>query len=303
MTVATSSTVTVRGIDLSVSDLTPSGGDLTSGDDPVTGDDPVPGDRSSRVPFVWGHGLSSSRDDEDEFAIVETRELARTRRVVRYDAAGHGRSGDLPAPTRGAWSELAHDQLALVDELGLDEMVVGGASMGAATALHVAPLLGRRLRGLVLVIPPTGWATRRAQVDGYEQMARNLDRRTVEPIIAASAGVAPPDPFLDDAETYDARRAARLRSADPARLAAAFRGAAHADLPSEEEIARIAVPTLILAWSGDPGHPVSTAERLDELITDTQLHVASTADDLAGWTGLVATFLADVDRARLDDTG
>ena len=279
MTASTSSTVTVRGIELSVTELRPAESDR--------------GDR--HVGLVWGHGLSSSRADEDEFPLIDTGELARTRRVVRYDATGHGRSGDLPDPTRGAWSELAADQVALLDELALDEVVVAGASMGAATALHAAPLLGARLRGLVLVIPPTGWETRRAQIDGYEQMARILDRRTVEPLIAASAGVAPPDPFLDDVEEYEERRARRLRSADPARLAAVFRGAAHADLPSTEQISRIGVPTLVLAWSGDPGHPVSTASRLHESIDDCRLHVASTASELATWTRRVADFLATID--------
>ena len=50
--------------------------------------------------------------------------------------------------------------------------------------------------------------------------------------------------------------------------------------------------TLILAWTGDPGHPVSTAEALGELLPDTRLHLASTAEELAGWSGLVGDFLA-----------
>ena len=37
---------------------------------------------------------------------------------------------------------------------------------------------------------------------------------------------------------------------------------------------------MILAWIDDPGHPLSTAERLHELINDSELHVASTPADL-----------------------
>jgi hypothetical protein len=47
----------------------------------------------------------------------------------------------------------------------------------------------------------------------------------------------------------------------------------------------------VLAWSGDPTHPVSTADQLADLLPNAQLHVA---DDLAGirsWTGLIYEFL------------
>ena len=66
-----------------------------------------------------------------------------------------------------------------------------------------------------------------------------------------------------------------------AAIAGLFLGAAAADLPPQEALAEIGVPTLILAWTGDPGHPVETARRLDGLLTDTTLHEASTADQVA----------------------
>ena len=244
------------------------------------------------VPLVWGHGLTSSRASEDEFPIVDHGALRTARRVVRYDARGHGESGDLAAPDEGRWDNLALDQVELVDRLGIGQVVLGGASMGTATALHSAALLGERLRGLVLVIPPTAWETRTEQARMYDTMASIVETKGVEPLIAASANLAPPDPFLDDVGVYKQRRAASLRAADPARLAAVFRGATSADFPSEDAVASIAVPTLILAWSGDPGHPVSTVDRLAELMPDTEVAVASTMSELATWTDRVVAFLS-----------
>lgn len=269
-------TIDVRGAEFAVDDLATAPG--------------------AALPFVWGHGLTSSRAGEDEFPLVDGRRLAAQRRVVRYDARGHGETGDLASPDEGAWSELALDQVALIDALDIADVVIGGASMGAATALHAAPLLGDRLRALVLVIPPTAWETRAEQADLYETMAAIVEAKGVEPLIAAAAAMPPPDPFIEVVEQYRARRAESMRAADPRRLAAVFRGASGADFPSEEAVAAIDVPTLILAWPGDPGHPVSTAERLEGLMPNTEVAIASTFDEFVGWTDRVEAFLAHVDR-------
>jgi pimeloyl-ACP methyl ester carboxylesterase len=249
-------------------------------------------DRSGSGPtFVWGHGLTSSRANEDESRLIDWPAVRRRADVVRYDARGHGRSGFSVDPEGYSWQQLALDQLAILDELGIDRAAVGGASMGAATALHTAVVSPERVERLVLVIPPTGWETRAAQIDIYRQMADVVEHRGVEPLIAASAELPPPDPFAGSAEWRDLR-AASMRRADPVRLAGLYRGAATADLPPPSAIESIRCPTLILAWSGDPGHPVSSAERLDSLLPDAHLSVASTAAELSTWTRRVIDFVA-----------
>lgn len=248
-------------------------------------------ERSIRTPFVWGHGLTSSRASEDEMALLDFQAISAGRPVLRYDARGHGESGPLVSPHEGDWAELALDQIALVDHVGFGNVVLGGASMGAATALHAAARLRDRLDGLVLMIPPTAWETRTAQADLYEQMANVVEQRGPGLLIQAAAATPPPDPFVDD-DAWTLRRASALQAASPARLAAAFRGARTADLPTVEEIATIGVPTLILAWSGDPGHPVSTAERLVELMPRVDLTIASTRAELDTWTPRCVDFLA-----------
>lgn len=215
------------------------------------------GGDADRPPVVWGHGLSSSRAGEDEFGLVDWTVAAPARPVVRYDARGHGESGVDGPPEAYGWDALAADQLALLDELGVDRYVAAGASMGAATALFSALAAPERVERLILVIPPTGWETRAAQVDIYETMAGIAEAGRIELLVAGVRDLAPPDPLAGDDRWVD-RRIAALREADPQRLAAVFRGAATADLPAPDQLATIDAPTLILAWSGDPGHPVST---------------------------------------------
>lgn len=242
------------------------------------------------TPLVWAHGLSSSRADDEQFPLLDLQRLAQRRQVLRYDARGHGSSGDLTDPSQGEWAELALDLIGLVDHIGPDNVVLAGASMGTATSLHAALHLRERVEKMVLVIPPTGWESRREQTDTYLQMAAVVERNGVGPLIDGMAALPPPDPLVADPGWMDRRQAA-LRAASPERLAAVFRGAAVADLPDPDDLRTIDTPTLVLAWSGDPGHPVSTAERLGELLPHCDVIVSSSAADLASWTDRTIAFL------------
>ena len=80
--------------------------------------------------------------------------LARSFRVIRYDARGHGRS---TAP-RGPYSTV-EDLRLLLDHLGVEHAHLVGISMGAGVALNFAVAYPARVRNLVLVSisgPPPG---------------------------------------------------------------------------------------------------------------------------------------------------
>ena len=243
--------------------------------------------------LVWSHGLTSNREHENRGSLLDWTRLAPDSRTVRYDARGHGRSGTSSDLTTFSWSSLAADQLALADALGIDRYIAGGASMGCGTALHAAVLAPHRVQALFLAIPPTAWESRQERVAIWAQMADLVEQRGVEPLIESSATIPPPDPLIgrDDVRRENERN---LRETDPLRLATVFRGAGRADLPTREDIGSIGVPTLILAWSGDPGHPLTTAEQLRDLMPNAELVLASTADELAAWTDRANEFITRI---------
>lgn len=248
--------------------------------------------------LVWGHGLTSSRAEEAvPPVLLDWPRIQEHLDVVRYDARGHGRSGVSADLDGYRWDELALDQLALADHLDLGPCIVGGASMGAATALHTAVLAPERVRALALAIPPTAWETRAAQAGNYRRMAELIDAGSLDQVLAAGRLMPPPDPFVGLDGWHD-RSAARLRGFDPARLATLFRGASGADLPAPEAVATIKVPILILAWSGDPGHPVDTARRLHELVPQAVVHEASTPEEVATWTDRLVDFVVGLPANR-----
>lgn len=238
---------------------------------------------------LWGHGLTSSREGEDAKGLFDWTAVSdEGLRLVRYDARGHGRSSATPDPADYRWDNLALDQLALLERLSPDApAVVGGASMGCATALHGAVRAPERYRALVLVIPPTAWETRAAQRDLYEKGADFVERNGLDAWMRASAAAPRPAIFGDDPDLLrvDVRIAEQ-------HAPTVLRGAASSDLPPRDALAAIAVPTLILSWDTDPGHPVSTGAALAETLQDTTFHVAETIHDVRRWPAMVRAFVA-----------
>jgi pimeloyl-ACP methyl ester carboxylesterase len=237
-------------------------------------------------PFFWGHGLTGSMEQDRRAPMLDWDRLAHRCRVVRWDARGHGRSSGRPEAADYRWDNLARDVIALADVLGVGQFVAAGVSMGAASALHAAVLAPDRVDALVLVLAPTAYETRAAQADKYhagadlvEQggTAAYVDRMKEEPV---------PEILSEFADLYHAAP----NVSEPI-LPAVLRGAAASDLPPPDAVRAIRAPALLLAWETDPGHPLSTSERLAELLPDAELNVARRLRDVATWTDRVEAFL------------
>lgn len=240
----------------------------------------------SGLPFVWCHGLTSSRANEDARSLLDwSTVVGAGRELLRYDAPGHGLTGGPSDPAAYEWPRLARDLLELLDELELGFVSAGGASMGCATVLHAVVRAPERFDRIVLTCPPTAWDTRAAQVEGYEKAAAFVEAQGKDALTRASRAVPRPAIFLDEPDPPPA-------DIPEALMPAVLRGAAASDLPGPREIEGITSPALVLAWDTDPGHPVSTATRLAELLPHAELHVAYDMGDIRAWPQRVAAFLS-----------
>lgn len=226
------------------------------------------------------HGLTSSRARDVQLGLDLPRAL-RDHRVLRYDARGHGDSTGTADPSSYTWPRLAEDLLRLLDHVAPGEQVHGvGPSMGSATLLHAALRDPGRFSSLTLVVPPTAWQSRNAQRSTYRYNAALVENEGIEAFLELGTS-APVVPALADAP--------RTAPAVPeAILPSLLRGAAMSDLPPLHELATIQAPTLVLAWSDDPTHPVSTANKLAETLPNARLVVARTPYGVMAWPGLFA---------------
>ena len=243
-------------------------------------------DEGAGLPFLWGHGLVSSMEEEDRFIVMDFGRLARRHRVIRWDARGHGSSSGRRVPEDYRWDNLARDLLALADELGIDQFVAGGVSMGAATALHAAVQAPGRVIGLVLMLAPTAYETREEQADLYRAGAVLVDRIGMDAYVEGMQSLPPPEILAEFGDRF-----IPVPRVSGELLPAVLRGAANSDLPSPESVRAITAPALLLPWVGDAGHPMSTSERLLELLPNVQIHVAHHLRDVGTWTDRIENFL------------
>ncbi|MDX3539182.1 alpha/beta fold hydrolase [Streptomyces sp. MB09-01] len=233
---------------------------------------------------VYAHGGFVSQAVEDRMGLFDWAPVLRAgRRLVRYDARAHGRSTGGPSPSEYTYASLADDLLALLDHLGAGRAVDAmGASMGCGSVLHAAVREPERFSRLVMLIPPTAWTTREAYARANRSAAERVTREGLDAWLAGRR--RQPPAVVSDVPQFPPTPAEAV-------LPAVLRGLARSDLPSPAEIAGLRLPTLILAWVDDAGHPLSTARTLADLLPGAALHVSETRADVRTWGERIADFL------------
>lgn len=243
---------------------------------------------------VYAHGGFGSQANEERMGLFDWAPvLDAGRRLVRYDARAHGRSTGEPVATDYTYPSLADDLLALLDHLEATEPVDGiGASMGCGTLLHAVLRAPDRFSRLVLLIPPTAWATREAYARANRTAADTIERQGAQAWEAARTSRPRPAAVADVPELPPTPEERILPSV--------LRGLALSDLPPPATIATLRHPTLILTWADDSGHPQATADTLAACLPAARLHVSRTRADVGTWGERIAEFLT---RPPRPDTG
>jgi pimeloyl-ACP methyl ester carboxylesterase len=221
-------------------------------------------DRGTGPAVVFQHGLGG---DETQVAEVFPDADGRWRRLT-LDCRGQG--GSPPdRQDRYGIRIFAEDVLRLADERQVERFTMGGISMGAAIALHIAVHHPGRVTALILARPAWLFEAAPATMAPYAEVAR---------LLATPDGLA----------TFDAgETAARLARDAPGNLGslrgffarpnpqatAALLGAIAADGPgvTRAQATALAVPTLVIGHGRDLVHPLAYAESLAATIPGAEL--------------------------------
>lgn len=202
--------------------------------------------------LVFAHGFGGSARNFRP----QLRTFGEHYRVVTYDHRGHARSEAPTDPGAYRLAELAHDLARVLDDAGVERAIVGGLSLGAATALELAATRPQRVRALVLAsVPGPGGFAKVASA-----FADAIDRDGLE--AAGARFVWGPDSGLDE------RGAALVKQGfleHPPHAVASFLRGAIPELarPRHEDprLAGLPIPTLLI--SGERDHAaVEAADRL-----------------------------------------
>jgi pimeloyl-ACP methyl ester carboxylesterase len=240
--------------------------------------------------LVYLHGILLDADINRGIAEALAR---RGNKVVLLDLLGHGRSDKPEHASLYRIDLYAHQVFALLDELGADQAVLGGVSLGANVSLQAAVLKPERVRGLVLEMPALEWAVPAAAVL-FVPLVLALHYAT--PVAAAFSRLVRGLPRTPFAPLNSFLNAASL---SPEQMAAVLHGIlVGPTAPSVEERRTIDVPALVLGHRNDLIHPLNDATNLVRELPDSHLVRARSPLELRLWpdrlTQEMADFLADV---------
>jgi pimeloyl-ACP methyl ester carboxylesterase len=195
---------------------------------------------------VLAHGFAGSARNWGP----QVRALRARHRVVRYDARGHARSEAPADPAAYTPGTFAADLGRALDAAGAPSAVVGGLSMGAATALRFALAHPERTDGLVLCAFPAGPDDPRGFAAHAVAFADAIERDGID--AAGAAYVWGPGSRLDAQTAAFVRRGFLEHPAHG--LAHTLRGVIAAEPPvatAAADLARVACAVLIVVGAAD----------------------------------------------------
>ena len=184
--------------------------------------------------------------------------------VLTVDLLGHGRSDRPDDPLLYSMTAFGEQVVALLDELGIEQAVIGGTSLGANVSLEVAAIAPERVRGLIAEMPVLDNALEAGIlafapllfVSRFVPLAitslRYVTRAVPRGVVPFWVGIG-----LD---TMDQR---------PGPMAAAIHGIFFGRIaPSSAARKRIEAPALVIGHPRDPIHPAADAAMLAEELPD-----------------------------------
>ena len=196
--------------------------------------------------------------------------------MVTFDPLGHGKSDRPRDMWRYSVTAFAHEVIALLDHLDVDEAVIGGTSLGANITLEAASLAPRRVRGMIIEMPVLEHGLVASAIafgpllaalffgeSGIGFVARQL-RRIPRKVLPSWGDIA-----LD------------VVRQEPGPSAALLQGLFFGHVAPHRDVRRtLTQPTLIIGHHRDPVHPFSDAGMLGEELPNARLVEASSILEL-----------------------
>ena len=246
---------------------------------------------------VLTHGLTATR----RYTVMGSKALPRAGyRLTTFDARGHGDSSPAPSAEAYEYRDLVEDMRAVLDHLGVEKATIGGASMGAHTAMAFALAWPQRVAALVQITPAYDGRPRDDSDDlaAWDRLADGLESGGVDGFLDAY------DPKTDDRFRDTVLKVVRQRlerHRDLGAVAGALRVVPRSlAFEGLEELEHVEIPTLVVASrdDADPGHPLAIGEAYAERLPNSKLVTEDEGKSPLAWQGArlsktIAGFLGD----------
>jgi pimeloyl-ACP methyl ester carboxylesterase len=220
--------------------------------------------------------------------------------VYVLDFLGHGDSDRPRDMTRYTMPLLGEQVIALFDHLGLDDVVLGGTSLGANVSLDVMTREPERLRGAIIEMPVLDNALLGCALAFTPLMVYLTFGSPLARLVARGARLIP----RGSGQLVDV--GLDWISQDPGPSAAVLQGLFFGRVaPPKDERAQIETRSLVIGHPRDPVHPFSDADELARELRNARIVDANSILELRlapeRLTNEIARFIYDcwrVDHAK-----
>ena len=220
---------------------------------------------------VMSHSLACNVSMWDEQAAV----LARSFRVLRFDARGHGAT-DAPA---GAYDldMLADDLVGLLDVLKVDRAHYVGLSMGGMIGMTAALKHPARFASLALCDTSSRVPPEAAPI--WEGRIKAAKEQGMEPLVEPTLQRWFTEPFYTAQKSVMARVGQMIRTTP----VAGYIGCCHAipKINLTDRLGAIRCPARVIVGDQDVGTPVAMSRAIQEAIPGSDLVVIPSASHLS----------------------
>jgi len=225
-------------------------------------------------PLIFGHGLLSSRG----FSRVQLGNLADRYRLILFDQRGHNDSSPVTDEAMYDSRRMAGDITAILDALDIQKAIVGGESMGAAVATQFALNSPERVEALLLTAPSFG-----DQLNSSAGDIRAMGHTIREDGLIAYLTTARERRLNEygwPPEMVDYLHYLHGSHAGPSLAAACLAVIEWTLFPDLSVLGSLTMPACLVAWDGDPLHPLTLAERYAATLPDARLEELPSFVDL-----------------------
>ena len=233
------------------------------------------------LPLLFAHSLGSCRHQARRLLDP----LAANFRVIVFDQRGHCGSTPMTDVARYQPEPMANDIGAVLDHVRVEQAIVVGESMGAATALVFASQNPKRVQQLVLVAPTAADSPN----PGCDMITALADFAEQYGLRAAADAVA-----LAGMGSGIPRTVAQMITRHWTHHQLASFVAANRAVPrwvlfdSLAPVAALRMPIGVFGWGGDPSRPLSAARRIASAARRGRIETVDSLVELASDTTLYA---------------
>lgn len=210
----------------------------------------------SGLPLVFQHGLTANLKQVEALLL----KLPGVQ-LLSIDCPGHG-SSKLPQDYQPSFNSYANEVINFIDDLGIEQAVFGGISMGSGIAVNIALRYPERVKGLLLVRP--AWLDR-ANPENLQVLLPAADLMN-EP--GGKARFCENQQFKQIIPPGAAQSILGIFSEDQQRELAGVIEAMVGDQPFKnlESLKQIRKATLVIGNDHDPLHPYQMAKKIHQTI-------------------------------------